>query len=266
MRRTKTRNWLLAAMCMMAMSAGMTACGGDDDGDGNGTISQQRIENSLYGKKWFMRRWISDNRESTTYSFYRNHLVMSFTGIEKLTGGMLTYDNTIYFGTWQVQGNDIITSFTSGTYKRDDMNDILYGKLTVSDLKDNDIACIDPQGETHYLTHYESYGSSKRTFTDYTDDTEHDRALVGTWGTTAYHNNQPVNFTLTVDKNGRARFISADLDIDFTTTCTTRNGHVNFDNYVLPKSGKYSFIYVRSDDGIHFYSEENAVNTWNWVK
>lgn len=62
-----------------------------------------------------MRRWISDINEKTTYSFYRNHLVMSFTGIDKLTGGMLTYDNTIYFGTWQVQGNSLVSSFTSGT-------------------------------------------------------------------------------------------------------------------------------------------------------
>ena len=74
------------------------------------------------------------------------------------------------------------------------------------------------------------------------------------------------DITLTVDKNGRARFTSTDLDVDFTTTCTTRNGHVTFDHYVLPTSGKYSFIYVRTDDGIHLYSEENAVNTWTFVK
>ena len=71
---------------------------------------------------------------------------------------------------------------------------------------------------------------------------------------------------LTVGKNGRARFTSTDLDVDFTTTCTTRNSHVTFYHYVLPTSGKYSFIYVRTDDGIHLYSEENAVNTWTWVK
>lgn len=264
MKRTKIKNLAFAALFIM--TAGFLASCGNNDDEDNGTISQQRIEKSLYGKQWFMRRWISDINEKTTYSFYRNHLVMSFTGIDKLTGGMLTYDNTIYFGTWQVQGNSLVSSFTSGTYKRDDMNDILYGTLTVTDLKANDITCTDPQGETHYLTYYESYGSRKRTFTDYTDDTEHDGALVGTWGTTAYRNNQPVEITLTVDKNGRARFTSTDLDVDFTTTCTTRNGHVTFDHYVLPTSGKYSFIYVRTDDGIHLYSEENAVNTWTWVK
>lgn len=264
MKRTKH---LLTALCLVAVGTAIASCG-SDDGEENGTVSQSRIENYIYGKKWFLQRWSMDINENTTYSFYRNHLVMSFTGAGKLTSGMLTYDNTIYFGTWQVQGDNIITSFTTGTYPREDMNNILYGTLNVTglDSKTDNITCTDPQGETRNLTHYETYGSKKRTFTDYTDESSHDRALQGTWHATAYINNQPVEYTITVGKNGTVRWQQPDHDIDFTSSYTTINGHVTVDHILVPDSKKVSYIYIREDDRVLFYGEQYAAQIWIWRK
>lgn len=52
------------------------------------------------------------DKTDTQYSFFRNHLVMSFSSVDKVVSGMLTYDNVYYFGTWNTAGDKLLTTFT----------------------------------------------------------------------------------------------------------------------------------------------------------
>ena len=264
MKRKRMKNWLCAALLVACAGMGMTACSSDDDKE---EATQTKIENCLYGKKWILRRWFMDSdTEKTTYSFFRNHLVMCESET-KVTSGMLTWDTSLYFGTWQVSENKLSTTFTSGSVKGFDWNNILYGTLTVNMLASNtnEIECTDPQGETRYLAYYMREGWTKRTFTDYTDTSDHDRALQGTWQMTAYKNGQPTDFTITIGKKGDVHFTTDDGEIDFTSTCTTRNGHVTFSDYLVPGSGEKSYIYIRKDDAVQLFSESNAQKLWGWT-
>lgn len=251
----------MAILVSIGLCVGLTSC--SSDGDGTIGINPIEIENYLYGKRWFFKSYFMDKTD-TQYSFFRNHLVMSFSSSGKLVSGMLTYDNVYYFGTWNTAGDKLLTTFTVGTYKDPNINNRLYGTLTVTDLASNvdQVTCTDSIGETHYLEHT----SDKRTFTDYTDASVHDKALHGTWEMTAYRGNTPVDFTITVNKKGNVRFVAESEGVDFTTTYTTKNGHVTFTHFLHPNSPQYSYIYVRNDNSIEFFSEENAQRGWVWRK
>lgn len=255
----------MAILVSIGLCVGLTSCSGD--GDGANGVNPIAIENYLYGKRWFFKNNFMDKTD-TQYSFFRNHLVMSFSSSGKLVSGMLTYDNVYYFGTWNTAGDNLLTTFTVGTYKEPNINNRLYGTLTVTDLASNvdRVTCTDSIGETHYLEHTEEYGAKKRTFTDYTDASAHDKALHGTWEMTAYRENTPVGFTIAVNKEGNVRFVAESEGVDFTTTYTTKNGHVTFTHFLHPHTQQHSFIYVRNDDSIEFFSEENAQRGWVWRK
>ena len=111
-----------------------------------------------------------------------------------------------------------------------------------------------------------SYGTSND-FVDYSDASDHDGALVGTWWATGYASDgTAANFTMTIDKNGKVRFTAPSINIDNTTTCTTKNGHVNFDLYLTQATRTRSYIYVRESDRIIFYRETDAQSSWVWEK
>ena len=110
-----------------------------------------------------------------------------------------------------------------------------------------------------------SYGSNN-VFADYTDASGHDGALVGTWRATAYKNGQAIEFKMVISKRGEVHFTAPSENIDFTTTCTTKNGHVTFDKYLAPTTGAYSFIYEREEERIRLYSTKNAQQLWAWKK
>ncbi len=253
----KTINWLFSAACAGSLCFGMAACSGNDDNDG-----KTSVESYLLGKRWF-----KDGNKNTEYSFYRNHLVVSDGGASVTSGGLTSGDSN-FFGTWQVVGDKLTTTFTSGSYSGFDWNNILYGTLTVNKLYTNtdQLDCTDTEGKSHVLEHYEQSGSSKRTFTDYTDTSIHDNALVGTWHATAYSNNQPVEYTITVNKNGTVRWQQSDNEIDFTSSFTTKNGNVDIDHILVPNSQSASFIYIREDDRVLFYDKSNAILVWRWQK
>ena len=259
------KNSVIAIWLSLGLCVGLTSC--SSDGDGTIGISPLDIENYLYGKRWFFHRYFMDKTD-TQYSFFRNHLVMSFSSVDKVVSGMLTYDNVYYFGTWNTAGDKLLTTFTVGTHKEPNIKNLLYGTLTVTDLASNvdRVTCTDSIGETHYFEHTEEYLSKKRTFTDYTDACAHDKALHGTWKMTAYRGNTTVHFTITVNKKGYVRFVAESEGVDFTTTYTTKNGHVTFTHFLHPNTQQHSFIYVRNDDSIEFFSEENAQRGWVWLK
>ena len=256
----------IAALMSLCAFAGLTSCSGD--GDGFIGANSWKIENYLYGKRWFFKNYFMD-RNGPEYTFFRNHLLMSCSNSGKIVSGMLTYGPDYYFGTWNTAGKQLLTTFTVAPHKGQPIENSLCGTLTVTDLASNvdKVTCTDSIGKTHYFEHYEEYGSRKRTFTDYTDASAHDKALQGTWSMTAYKGGTtPVDFTIIVNKKGNVRFIAESEGVDFTTTYTTKNGHVTFTHFLHPKSQQVSYIYIRKDESLEFFSEEIAIRTTVWRK
>lgn len=249
--------FLLMSAMMLAMGASVASCSsGDEEG---GTISERRVEDYVTGYKWYL-----DNNKRSEYRFYRNRLV-SRVSDTKITSGMLTYAESNFFGTWAVVDGKLVTTFTSGAYEGFDWNDNLYGSLTINKIQNeyHEIETTAQNGDTHTLSSYGMYND----FVDYTDASDHDSALVGTWWTTAYATDgTAAKFTMTVGKKGKVRFTAQKIDIDNTTTCTTKNGHVAFDIYLTQGTGSRSYIYVRKKNEIVFYNEDNAQSAWVWQK
>lgn len=263
--RQSLRKCAMAVLVSLCALAGMTSCSDDEDPF---SITSSNIEKYLNGKIWFFYEFSMDwSKHKTEYTFYRNHLVMSYNPGGNITGGMLTYDTSRYFGTWHTEGDKLVTKFTAGPYK-DVLEKILHGTLTVTELSRNkdEITCTDPSGETRYLRNYMN-GLETNTFIDYTDASDHDRALHGTWKMTAYKDGvTPVDFIVTMNPNGEVRFQAESENIDFTTTYTTKNGHVTFTHIFSPNSPQYSYIYLRTEKMVDFFSEDKALSTWQWEK
>lgn len=255
----KTFRMMLLLAMMMATCVSMGSCSSDDD---DSTFSEKRVEKYVTGYKWYL-----DNNKHNEYRFYRNRLVTE-TGETKVTSGMLTWPESNFFGTWSVVDGKLITTFTSGAYKGFDWNSILYGSLTITELRSNfkAIEATAPNGDSHELSSYMvSYGTSND-FVDYTDNSDHDGALIGTWEALAHDDKHNIIFTIKIGKKGKITFIAKNENIDFTTTCTTKNGHVTFSHLFEPGTDSRSFIYIREKDKIRFYSEENAQQVWVWEK
>lgn len=256
----KIFSFLLTAALLLAMGMSVASCSsGDDEG---GTISERRVENYVAGYKWYL-----DNNERSEYRFYRNRLVSSMSS-GKVTSGSLTYAESNFFGTWAVVDGKLVTTFTSGAYEGFDWNDILYGSLTITELRSNfkSIEATAPNGDSHELSSYMvSYGTDND-FVDYSDNSDHDGALIGTWEALAHDDKHNIIFTIKIGKKGKITFIAKSENIDFTTTWTTKNGHVTFSHLFEPGTDSRSFIYIREENKIRFYSEENAQQVWVWQK
>ena len=247
---------MLLAM-LLAIGTSVTSCSSDDEDDG--IISEQRVEKYITGYTWHL-----DFKKQPDFRFYRNRMVSRMGGSGSVASGQLTYAASNYFGTWSVVDGNLITTFTTGPYEDSDLNSILYGSLTIDELRSDckGIDATDPDGYSHWLSSSEN---SER-FVDYTDASDHDGALEGTWEALAHKGERNIIFTIKIGKQGKITFIAKSENIDFTTTCTTKNGHVTFTHLFEPGTNSRSFIYIREKDEIRFYSEENAQSVWTWEK
>lgn len=238
----KIFSFLLMADMLLAVGASVTSCSGEDD---DGTISERRVENYVAGYKWYL-----DNNERSEYRFYRNRLVTCMSS-GKVTSGSLTYAESNFFGTWGVADGKLVTTFTAGAYEGFDWNDILYGSLAINKIQKeyHEIETTAPNGDAHTLSSYGMYND----FVDYTDASDHDGALIGTWWTTAYASDgTAANFTMTVGKKGKVRFTAPKIDIDNTTTCTTKKRSCCF--RLVPHAGNWlTLVYLRKRE------EQNSV-------
>lgn len=252
----KIFSFLLMSAMLLAVGASVASCSSDDEGDG--IISEQRVEKYITGYTWY-----PDYKKKPEFRFYRNRLVSRMSS-STVTSGSLTWDESNFFGTWAVVDGKLVTTFTSGAYDGFDWNSILYGSLTITELRSDCkmINATDPDGYSHML---HSSEMSDR-FVDYTDASDHDGALVGTWEALAHKGERNIIFTIKIGKQGKITFIAKSENIDFTTTCTTKNGHVTFTHLFEPGNNPRSFIYIREKDKIRFYSEENAQQVWTWDK
>lgn len=253
----KIFSFLLMSAMLIAVGASVVSCSSDDEDDG--IISEQRVERYITGYKWYL-----DSKKKTEYRFYRNRMVSRMSGSGSVASGQLTYAASNFFGTWAVVDGKLVTTFTTGPYEDSDLNSILYGSLTIDELRSDCkiINVTDPDGYSHDLG---SYGMSNR-FVDYTDASDHDGALEGTWKAMAHKGERNIIFTIKIGKQGKITFIAKSENIDFTTTCTTKNGHVTFTHLFEPGTNPRSLIYIREKDEIRFYSEENAQQIWTWDK
>ena len=247
---------MLLAM-LLAIGTSVTSCSSDDEDDG--IISEQRVEKYITGYTWHL-----DFKKQPDFRFYRNRMVSRMGGSGSVASGQLTYAASNYFGTWSVVDGNLITTFTTGPYEDSDLNSILYGSLTIDELRSDckGIDATDPDGYSHWLSSSEN---SER-FVDYTDNSDHDGALEGTWEALAHKGERNIIFTIKIGKQGKITFIAKSENIDFTTTCTTKNGHVTFTHLFEPGTNSRSFIYIREKDEIRFYSEENAQQIWTWER
>ena len=252
----KIFSFLLMSAMLLAVGASVVSCSSDDEDDG--IINEQRVEKYITGYTWY-----PDYKKQPEFRFYRNRLVSRMSSSE-VTSGSLTWDASNFFGTWSVLGDKLITKFTTGAYEGFDWDSILYGSLTITGLRSDCkmIDATDPDGYSHML--YSSEISDR--FVDYTDASDHDGALVGTWEAMAHKGERNIIFTIKIDKSGNITFIAKSENIDFTTTCTTKNGHVTFTHLFEPGTNSRSFIYIREKNEIRFYSEENAQQVWVWEK
>ena len=252
----KIFSFLLMSAMLLAVGVSVASCSDDDEGDG--IISEKRVERYVTGYTWHL-----DYKKQPDFRFYRNRLV-SRMGSSKVTSGSLTWDASNFFGTWAVVDGKLVTTFTTGPYEDSDLNSILYGSLTIDELRSDckGIEATDTDGYSHWLSSSEI---SER-FVDYTDNSDHDGALEGTWKAMAHKGDRNITFTIKIGKEGKITFIAKSENIDFTTTCTTKNGHVTFTHLFEPGSNSRSLIYIREKDEIRFYSEENAQQIWTWDK
>ena len=253
----KIFSFLLMSAMLLAVGASVVSCSSDDEGDG--IISEKRVEKYVTGYTWHL-----EYKKQPDFRFYRNRLVSRMGSGGSVASGQLTYAASNYFGTWSVVDGKLITTFTTGPYEDSDLNSILYGSLTIDKLRSDCkiIDATDPDGYSHDLG---SYGMSNQ-FVDYTDASDHDGAIEGTWKAMAHKGERNIIFTIKIGKQGKITFIAKSENIDFTTTCTTKNGHVTFTHLFEPGSNSRSLIYIREKDEIRFYSEENAQQVWTWDK
>ncbi len=270
MKKVKTMKTLFSTVLLITLGIGVTACGDDHDGD---ETPQLNVGGYLAGKEWNL-----DGQKTSAFSFYKNHLVVCDGGASTTTGG-LAGGLSLFYGTWNIVDNKLNTTFTSGSYMGFDWNKLLYGTLSDAHIADNlseiystrsdktltvpvassYIVGKDTGGDYHYL-------QLKKSFTDYTDESEHDTALHGVWYMEAqnYTTNKVVNCTMTVNADGTVCFNTGD-GIEFTTNYTTKNGHVKFDSYLV-RGNSQSYIYLRTDTQIQLVNESNALTVWRWKK
>ena len=234
----------LLAVCMMALSVGVCSCSKDHD-EGNNCA---KMESHLCGVEW------KEYGTQRMVRMYRNHLVETWVK-EKPVVGQLT-DNGSFYGTWMLVCDKLNTTFNAGVNYGFNQNMLMYGTMTVGTDEWNEWHGKDTQGKEHEY-YYE------KQFTDYTDDTAHDKALHGTWTTTvkvsSEGNIRECTLTIMVSRDGSVRYVLPELDnTDRTSTYTTKNGHVSLTDFV--QDGRnVSYIYVRYDDRIEFYDEEKGI-------
>ena len=253
----KIFSFLLMSAMLLAVGASVASCSSDDEGDG--IISEKRVEKYVTGYTWHL-----EYKKQPDFRFYRNRLVSRMGSGGSVASGQLTYAASNYFGTWAVVDGKLITTFTTGPYEGFNSNSILYGSLTIDELRSDckGIEATDPDGYSRWLSSSEI---SDR-FVDYTDASDHDGALEGTWEAMAHKGDHNIIFTIKIGKQGKITFIAKSENIDFTTTCSTKNGHVTFTHLFEPETNPRSFIYIREKDEIRFYSEDNAQQIWTWNK
>ena len=253
----KICSFVLMPAMRLAVGVSVVSCSSDDE-DG-GIISEQRVEKYVTGYTWHL-----EYKKQPDFRFYRNRMVSRMGGSGSVASGQLTYAASNYFGTWAVVDGKLITTFTTGPYEGFNSNSILYGSLTIDELRSDckGIEATDSDGYSRLL----SSSEMRDRVGVYTDASDPSGAREDTRENTAHKGERNIIFTIKIGKEGKITFIAKSENIDFTTTCSTKNGHVTFTHLFEPGNNPRSFIYIREKDEIRFYSEENDQQIGKWDK
>ena len=257
----KTLRQIIALMTIAFTTISLTACGGSDDGgDKDDLITASEY---LPGKEWTIG--------NETYSFYKNHLLVCESSANVTTGG-LTSQAYLYFGTWQLDGNQLTAAITSSTQPNFDASKFFHGTYsnvhtekdtsggTISSDKPGSITITEPKpyivgtgtdGKSCYIYYHKNMTEDK------TDETIHDGALHGTWYNkvqltdTKNGTMKTYEAKMIFNADGTVQFVIGDV-IDFTTTYETKNGTVTLGSYLL-KDNPASFIYLQYGPVVSLY-------------
>lgn len=241
------KKWFLWAVLCMAC-VGFSACGGDDEEEVSMNVQSVICD----------RVWVKDGNKNGYVKFYRNHMV-ELSGGANAAGGALAGGESLFFGEWSASGDKLRSSFTTGSYGGVDLRNMLYGTLTLTKNNENTWLTFKEMNECEHSF------MKKATFTDYTDDTAHDKALHGRWNMTVYADGQAMPCVMTIRKDGTMNYEVKTTGLDVNTSYTTKNGRVEIKDFIVPDN-RAAFLYVREDDVIKFFSEENAVKIWQCEK
>lgn len=265
--QNKLRRSILAFCAMMAMSVMTTAfssCSSSNDDD-----EKVNIEEYLAGKMW------SVNSSNGTYSYYKNHMVF-YEGSPGFTSGGLVGEPNVGFGYWQMVGDKLTTQFTLGRPANFDVSNLLNGTLSGIHLEENNTLSgsgtsinIDqrPFIVGSFANGNECRLSCGKKMDDISDDTDHDRALRGTWYAlvTDYATGKNHVASMTFNEDGTMRMVIEGKQ-DFTTTYTTRNGKVTINGYLV-ENHVATFYYMNLYGSlIKLYSCENGYLSSIWRK
>lgn len=170
MKRTKTRNWLLATMCMMAMSAGMTACGGDDDGIMPEQTEQKKPEHTPV-ESVFSQALKSYSVSGMDYE--KQQLVSKISMHSEAKSGKDATDRWVISA---YMANDPGRDKWSGTYQLDQVWGTLYGfekgyEVTKATLDgSNTVPAEGAYIQFEYLNEENQYGQKKYKVTLHVDE------------------------------------------------------------------------------------------------
>lgn len=242
------KKYFVWAVCVMAMCV-MGSCGGDDE-----PSVEDAITKHLCGVQW------KEHDTNRMVRMYRNHLVETWLN-GKVVGGQLTYDDGTFYGAWSLVGDKLTTTFTAGNNTGFDQNMLMHGTMKVRLGEWNAWYGTDAGGKEH------SYYYDNKSFTDYSDSTDHDGALHGQWKMNTYVDGAEHVCNVTVNGNGTVRFQIKGDDVDFTSNYRTKNGCVYFDAFMVPTIVNQSFIYTRTEaDKVNFHTADKGVYYFSWTK
>lgn len=240
------KKYFVWAVLCMAMCVGVCSCDGDDE------TEKTTIENCLGGKVTVL-----DDDEKGKLLFYRNHLVVYIEDKNNVRDAC-GYMCGIGVGTWRDRGNALSSMFTASQNTYKSFKEMLPENLSVVEKGSNVLLMEDDSYKSHGL-------KVMGTFEDYTDNTEHDKALYGTWTNSPLYWNTETGFqtelhcSMTINKNGTMRMVVPELNTDFTTTYITKDGRVTFEKY--DENGwdiEKTFIYVREGARLMMFSENRG--------
>lgn len=253
---------LMVCFSIFTLCISLSACSDGSEDEFQDVVKTRDLTNFLVGKKW-----TRDNVKSTSYKFFRNHMVMSESS-GNVSSGMLTHDDGPFVGTWRINGDTLRTTFQYGPYQRtDDWDNILYGTLITQGVpknaNDQSISWNGKDGISHYFSY-----EWKNKFKDYTDESDRDGALHGTWKCTKYAiYHVECACYMTFNKDGSLHIWADNVDVDFNSTYTTKDGMVTLGAYLVPTNKNVKLLYVRESDGqIRFYSPSDTDGQDVWTR
>lgn len=238
------KRMFLMAM-LMAMSIGVfTSCSKDEEENVKPTL-----EEIISGKTWTV------DQTKKAYRFYKNHSAV-YMGNGSSSVDKAYHSGSGYaVGTWATMGDALNVSFRDGRTKDVNYDAIVMDNWSVQESETMLIKLLDRNKQMVAL-------NAVDTFTDYTDDSEHDGALCGTWTSTKYWDmpgtgyTGTLHLTMVISNDGTYMYAAKELNVLYASTYKTKDGVIEFEEFDVFKWGPMGWIYIR--EGNTLFMQANA--------